>query len=264
MSPTRHAAAPESTPCRGDAITVGPFPLTRGEGFSRHVHEEHQLAWTARGALTVATAERVWVLPRSRALWIPAGVHHSVDVAVAVRMYSVYFPVARPVIRWPEPTVVAVSPLLGELIMHLADPDQQGPARRRAEALVLDLLDPVAVAPLRTPQPEDDRARAVADALLVAPDDARSLAAWGRTVGASERTLSRRFTAETGMSFTEWRTRARMVAALPLLADGGAIATVGRAVGYANPSAFIAAFRRTFGVTPRAYFDASPELSEIR
>lgn len=61
---------------------------------------------------------------------------------------------------------------------------------------------------------------------------------------------------ETGLSFTDWRTQIRLIAALPLLADGVAVATVARQVGYANPSAFIAAFRRVFGVTPRAYFAA--------
>lgn len=238
----------------GDAIAVGPFPLARGDGFERHHHAEDQLAWTAAGALTVSTADGTWVLPRTRALWLPARLPHTVDVAVNARMYSLYFPATRARMDRDVPTVVAVSPLLGELIVHLAEQSLQHAARRRAEALVFDLLEPVAVAPLRTPWPEDERALAVARGISDDPGDARSLAAWGRAVGASERTLTRRFVAETGMSFTEWRTRARMVAALPRLAAGDAVAATGREVGYANTSAFIAAFRRTFGVTPRAYF----------
>ncbi len=109
--------------------------------------------------------------------------------------------------------------------------------------------------PLRTRVPVDDRARFVADALIADPADGRTLGEWGRAAGASERTLSRRFVEETGLSFTEWRAQARLAAALPHLANGASIASVGRDVGYANPSAFIAAFRRVFGVTPGAYFD---------
>lgn len=205
----------------------------------------------------MGTEASTWVLPRSRALWIPAGLPHTVDVAIAAKMYSLYFRPESSPVAWTTPTVVSVSPLLAELIVHLTDPTVPAGARRRAEALVFDLLEPVAVAPLHTPSPTDTRARFVADALITAPADARTLAEWGRVAGASERTLSRLFARETGLSFTDWRTQVRLVAALPLLADGHALAAVAPRVGYANPSAFIAAFRRAFGVTPRAYFSST-------
>jgi len=240
---------------RGAPLALGPFVLARGEGFDRHQHEDHQLAWTASGVLAMSTDESTWVLPRSRALWIPAGLPHTVDVAVAVTMYSLYFPPARCPIEWDGPTVVSVSPLCGGLVVHLADPAVTGAARRRAAAFVLDLLEPVAVAPLHTPTPTDERARFVADALTANPADPRTLAAWGRAAGASERTLSRWFVHETGLSFSDWRTQVRLMSALPLLADGSPLAAVIHQVGYSNPSAFIAAFRRVFGMTPRAYFD---------
>jgi AraC-like DNA-binding protein/quercetin dioxygenase-like cupin family protein len=246
------------------AVALGPFALGRGDGFARHRHDEHQLAWTASGVLTMATAESTWVLPRSRALWMPAGRDHSVNVTLSAQMYSLYFR-PRPVgAGWTEPTVVAVSPLLGELILHLTDHAVSGDERRRAEALVFDLLEPVSVAPLHTPPLRDERARFIADALAAAPDDPRTLAEWGRAAGASERTLSRIFVRDTGLSFREWRAQLRLIAALPLLAAGAAVASVSSAVGYANPSAFIAAFRRVFGVTPRAYFGPPTGLSDIR
>lgn len=204
--------------------------------------------------LTMTTADSTWVLPRSRALWIPARLPHTVGVAVAATMYSLYFRPAATSIDWDRPTVVSVSPLLGELIVHLTRTDPRGAARHRAEAVVVDLLQPLAIAPLHTPTPVDERARFVADALTATPDDPRTLMEWGHAAGASERTLSRLFVRETGLSFTDWRTQIRLIAALPLLADGISVAAAARHVGYANPSAFIAAFRRVFDVTPRAYF----------
>jgi AraC-like DNA-binding protein len=59
---------------------------------------------------------------------------------------------------------------------------------------------------------------------------------------------------DTGTSFARWRTQLRLQAALPRLVAGVPVATVARAVGYDTPSAFVAAFRRTTGVTPGSYF----------
>ena len=42
------------------------------------MHADHQLAWAAHGVLTISRDADGWVLPSSRALWIPAGVPHEV------------------------------------------------------------------------------------------------------------------------------------------------------------------------------------------
>jgi AraC-like DNA-binding protein len=73
-------------------------------------------------------------------------------------------------------------------------------------------------------------------------------------VGASGRTLAREFVAEAGVPFGRWRTLLRLQAALPLLAAGQPVSRVAGRVGYENPSAFVAAFRRQTGLTPAAYF----------
>lgn len=76
---------------------------------------------------------------------------------------------------------------------------------------------------------------------------------WGRDVGASGRTLARAFLAETGVPFGRWRNRARLHAALTPPADGEPVGKVARRIGYASPSAFVAAFRRGTGTTPASY-----------
>jgi AraC-like DNA-binding protein len=50
-------------------------------------------------------------------------------------------------------------------------------------------------------------------------------------------------------------TRLRIASALPRLAAGRPVSRVAAEVGYATPSAFVAAFRRTVGSTPGRYFD---------
>ena len=233
----------------GLAVELGPT-----EGFELHAHDRHQLALAARGVLLLNSVGRSWVLPRTRALWIPAGVRHSVAVSGPTTMLSTYVEPDRCPFRWVEPTVVGASGLLGELVAHLAQPDLPAASRRRAEAVLWDLMVPLPVTTLSPPLPVDERARQVAESLLADVTDDRSLAAWGRAVGASGRTLARLFAAETGMGFERWRTTARLAAALPLLAAGAAVGTTAHRVGYATPSAFVAAFRREVGTTPADYF----------
>jgi len=93
------------------------------------------------------------------------------------------------------------------------------------------------------------------------PADERTLAEFGMVVGASERTLSRLFRQEAGMSFPQWRTQFRLQHALVLLADGTPVTTTALACGWANPSSFIETFRRAFGATPgRFYTRAAPHV----
>jgi AraC-like DNA-binding protein len=156
-------------------------------------------------------------------------------------------------VNWTVPTVVTASPLLAELITYLGG--ELGVAQRsHAEALLSDLLTPIPVTAFNVPFPDDQLAGPVARALRDNPADQRTLADWGRTVGASERTLARAFVAGVGVPFGRWRTLLRVQAALPLLADGEPVSRVARRVGYETPSAFVAAFRRETGITPAAYF----------
>ncbi|MET0458459.1 MAG: helix-turn-helix transcriptional regulator [Ilumatobacteraceae bacterium] len=250
MSTGRHDESPAG------GIAVQRFDLPSGHRFGRHRHSSHQLAWASRGLVTMGVGDRMWVLPRSRALWIPAGTHHDVRSSGVTTMMGIYFQPATCPIRWSEPTITDTSGLLGDLLEHLADDLEPGP-RRRVEAVVFDLLRPMRVATIDVPMPVDERGAAVAAALIADPADDRSLAEWGRQVGASGRTLARVIERETGMGFERWRTHVRIAAALTLLAAGGRVTRVAHDVGYSTPSAFVAAFRRTTGTTPGAYFASS-------
>ncbi|OZI72373.1 helix-turn-helix transcriptional regulator [Bordetella genomosp. 12] len=106
---------------------------------------------------------------------------------------------------------------------------------------------------LSLPLPHDERLLNLAYALLAAPDDGRGIDAWARACNMSERTLMRRFRAETGVTLGQWRVQARMLRALELLAQGEAVTQVALAVGYESISAFIGIFREQFGVTPSRY-----------
>jgi AraC-like DNA-binding protein len=236
------------------AMTVATFPMAAGFRFDWHTHVDHQLAWASSGVLTVVTAAATWVLPPTRALWIPAGLPHETRSSGQATMRALYIRPDLCSISWAQPTPVAARQLLAELIAYL-DSEPLDPTRRtRAEAVLVDLLEPVTIATIEVRLPIDERAREVAEALGGNPADRRTLSQWGQHVGASGRTLARSFLADTGVPFGRWRTLLRLQAALPALASGEPVSNVARHVGYETPSAFVAAFHRETGLTPTAYF----------
>lgn len=218
------------------------------------MHDAHQLAWAANGVLTVLAESATWVLPPSRALWIPAGVPHETIASERSTMKTLYLEADRCPIPWRSPRPVIATALLAALIEHLSEDGMDLQHRACAEQLIFDLLEPVEIATVEVTMPTDERALEVARALVANPSDSRSLAAWGRQIGASGRTLTRAFLADTGIPFARWRTSVRLQTAIPLLAAGESVAAVAGYVGYETPSAFIAAFRRHTGITPGAYF----------
>lgn len=223
------------------------------QGHHRHP-TLHQLTWSPDGVLSAEVGTTRWTIPPSLAIWIPAGHSHEIHYASGrVECYDLKsYPPATP-LDWSRPNLITVTPLLRSLIVHLADPHLNGAARRRAEAVLFDQCHPAAMPGIEVPMPTDPRALTVARALLRNPADDRALGDWARHARSSPRTLTRLFTDETGMSFHNWRLQVRIDAALSHLAAGEAVATAGRKVGYQNASAFIEAFRRRMGSTPREF-----------
>jgi AraC-like DNA-binding protein len=68
---------------------------------------------------------------------------------------------------------------------------------------------------------------------------------------------TQRFVSETGFTFSLRRQRARLLRTLELLAADVPVTTIALELGYDNISAFIAMFRRAFGVKPGRYFIAA-------
>jgi AraC-like DNA-binding protein len=224
-----------------------------------HSHPRAQFIHATAGVMTVATKAATWVVPPHRALWMPAGVEHTIRASGQLALRTLYIAVDAAPDLPAACRVVTVTPLLLQLILRaVALPalyDPGGPAGRLVQVM-LDEIRALPAAPLNLPAPTDPRLRRIADALIAQPGDNRSLHAWGRAVGASERTLARLFPAETGLGFRQWRERARLVHALARLADGEAVTSVALDLGYDSPSAFTAMFRRVLGQPPSRYFAA--------
>jgi AraC-like DNA-binding protein len=237
-----------------------------------HYHDVQQIVYPSSGVLAISAADATWVVPPQRAVWIPAGVPHAHQAHGPVQMRTLAISSASSASSalaagaeqpLPDrPAVLEVSPLLREILVALTS-FEGAPytARQRAamEQVALDQLRRVDQLPVGLPTLADDRLRAIAALLRADPADERTLASLGLVVGASERTLSRLFRQEAGMSFPQWRTQFRLQHALVLLADGTPVTTTALACGWSNPSAFIETFRRAFGATPgKFYADPRP------
>lgn len=237
-----------------------PQPLSRRHLASReqieyHDHAQHQLFYPVRGVSLVTTNDGTWTIPPLRAIWLPAGCPHRHTAIGPVEVCWLLLSPDANTLPADRPTLLNVSPLLRELLLALTDtPMPSAEERERLKAVVFDQLHPSTIsAAYLLPDPHDRRLRTIADILRDYPGDPRTLAQFGRLVGASERTLSRLFRADTGMSFPQWRAQLRLHTALIALTSEGAVGDVAHQCGYSTASAFIAAFSRAFGLTPGSY-----------
>jgi AraC-like DNA-binding protein len=106
---------------------------------------------------------------------------------------------------------------------------------------------------LHLPMPADPQLRRLAEAMKAAPADRATLDVWARRAGLSERTLARRITEETGMSFGRWRQQLAVMLAVEWLAGGASIQQVAADLGYESVPSFVTMFRKTLGTSPGRY-----------
>jgi AraC-like DNA-binding protein len=173
----------------------------------------------------------------------------------SVAMRSLAFPdhFAKPAMSLKECRVLSVTPLLRELILRIVSMqaiDSRVPLQRRLWDVLLDEMNHAHIAPLLLPLPADSRALTIAQHILECPGADESCSQLARRSGASRRTLERLFQSETGLSFGLWRQKARLLESLRLLSEGKSVTDAALDSGYAGVSAYIAAFKKTFGCTP--------------
>ncbi|MEU1896018.1 helix-turn-helix transcriptional regulator [Streptomyces pristinaespiralis] len=233
--------------------------LATGTEIDAHRHDDHQIVYAGRGVLTVTTGTGTWVAPATRAIWIPAGTVHAHQAHGELDLHLVGLPATDNPLALDEPTVLAVAPLLRELILaHTRPPFDDSPERTRLRAVLLDQLRASPQQPLHLPTPTSPLLGDLCDLLRTDPADNRTLAALGREVGASDRTLSRLFKSDLTMTFPQWRTQLRLHHALVLLAEDTPVTTVAHLCGWSSASAFIDVFRRAFGHTPGTHHRHGP------
>jgi AraC-like DNA-binding protein len=247
-------------PLRNDSAELPAGVLSRsyprGTRIGLHVHPEAQLLFAAKGIMQVTTPKGRWFVPPERAVWLPPRMEHAVDVLADIEMRSLLvarerFEAHPDAHRLTREFVVVVGPLLRQAI--LGSFDQRAHPRLRgllADVALFQLAeaeDPGTFIPL----PLEPRARSVAELVLADPASGLDLSELSRMAGASTRTITRLFPAETGLTFKAWRQRARIMVALQELGQPGVtIKQVAAKLGFSSAAAFSFAFRQVINVSP--------------
>ena len=245
----------EDTP-RDVVATGNDYPA--GRVLASHTHKRGQCLYAIAGVVTITTTEGSWVVPPRRALWIPAGVPHEVHMGGPTTTRSAYvLPAAAAKAGLPEHcTVISVSPLLHALLSEAVDLPAEYVLGSRDDHLMHLLIDEIAVMPslpLSTPLPQDPRMARLCRALIQSPSLEIDIDSMAHKADMSRRHFTRLFREQTGMSFSNWRQQACLLAALARLGRGQSVTRVAIELGYSSTSAFTAAFRRTLGATPSQY-----------
>jgi len=165
----------------------------------------------------------------------------------------------------PRCAVLHVTPLLRELIVETVSIGQLR-MRDHYECALRDLLirqlQKATPMPTFVTLPREERALAVAQAILRNPAESKSMAVLCSEAGVSVRTIERAFRKDVGTSFESWRRQVRLTKAVELLVSGCSIKEVAYKVGYCQSSAFVEMFRRTFGTTPKVWISALEALGQ--
>lgn len=241
-------------------IVMRASELAEGGRFAWHQHGRAQLVYASSGVMTVTTQSAVYVIPPQRAVWMPAGTEHCIDAQRAVSMRSLYIDEKLTGLCPPKPYVLQITPLLRELIMAVFAMGNEYADDSPQDRLMQVILDQIVAQPkleLSLHLPTDPRLLRITNALMDDPANKLTLEEWATIAGASKRTLNRLFGKQTGLSFQQWRQQLRLQRGVELLVAGESVSRIALDLGYENASAFIAMFRRCFGVTPGKYLSSN-------
>lgn len=241
---------PEDRPLSGAAADYDD-----GAVVPAHRHARCQLLATLQGVVEVRTPMSRWLIPPDKAICLPPDMDHELLMRGAVRVRCLFLaPHVRPDLQ-QAPGVIAVRPLLRELIAELACLAEDNATGRRAQLLselLLDELDQPTQDAYRLPWPDDARILRVCRQLLEQPALDLTAEQWAAELAMSLRTFHRHFERQTGMRFGRWRQQARLLHALQALTRGQPVLQTALACGYDSHSAFTSAFRKHFGFAPSA------------
>jgi len=158
---------------------------------------------------------------------------------------------------WSEIKTFSVMPLLREMFFHAlhwpdGTNDRSAVASSFFQTLVLFCQEQVQNMADRSfilPRAAHPSLQKAMDGAQIDPGNACQSHAL-TLAGMSERSFRRYFIRETGMTWQEWITQARVFHAATLLAEGGRVTDVAAEVGYASLSAFAKAFTDLIGTPP--------------
>jgi len=260
--PVTLSGVPES-PVQGDssrAILARQTRYPKGHHIKPHWHSRAQFLFAVEGTMRVRTPRHAWIVPPSRALWLPSHTAHELQMYGVVEMRSLYVDDAAAAGMPSTCVVLNVTPLLRELVVRAvalpARYDENGDEGLLMRLLMAEVRRLPACA-LDLPLPESPDLTKLCERILADLSRRQPCKTDATRLQVSTRTLYRRFLKETGITLARWKQQARLLDSIRRLADGTAVTTVALDLGYESPSAFSTMFRRALGIAPRAFISGA-------
>jgi|SRR5580698_7019877 AraC-like DNA-binding protein len=226
-----------------------------------HQHRRSQLVLALHGAVTCQVAKALWMAPPHCGVWIPGGLPHSNRATANAKLCYLF--VEPGLLNLPQQCcTLAISPMVREMILHLASLPQDYEAEGRTDRLAHVLLDELALMPMEKlclPVSNHPKMVEIESALRSNPGDRSTMEQWARRVAMSERSLARLIVAETGLTFGRWRQLLHLIIAIRELAGGASVQRVSGDLGYESVTAFITMFKKALGQPPARYLRRSRE-----
>lgn len=227
-----------------------------GHSIDMHCHSWAQLVYASEGVIAVESGNACWVVPTSRAIWVPAGQPHSIKMYGKVFLQTLYFQSLPKATIDLQCSAYEITSLMRELIVFVCNKgivNSDTDEHRNLIAFLTFQVKSLRPIPLMVPMPSDPRAKRLASRVIDNPGTSLSLAQLCEESGTSLRTMQRVFSQEVGLPLSRWKNLVLMVHAIQLLASDRTITQISLELGFESLSAFIFSFRKYFGVSPGQY-----------
>lgn len=221
-----------------------------------HKHSWSQLAYSCSGVMHIKTDFGVFVVPPEQALFIPPGVTHEHFCRNKVSYRSLHIDEKFGAVLGNKVKPLTIDPLLKALILEIANWPmhyEETPEKQRFTLVLLDRLANAGSNDLFIPTVNDKRLFPIIEALNHQPSNDLTIEQWASKVGASSRTLNRLFNKHYGMGFSQWKQKLRILKSLDLLDSQAPLIEIAFELGYQSTSAFITAFKKQLGSSPKKY-----------
>jgi len=228
-------------------------PMTQ---ISRHSHPWSQLAYSCSGVMHIETDDGTFVIPPEQALWIPPEMPHQHYCKNKVSYRSLHIDPLLSEVLGNKVRPLTVDSLLKSLILEISNWPKDYEETAQTQRFILVLLDRLAMAQsneLFMPTIKDKRLFPIIETLNQDPANKLTIEQWSLKVGASSRTLNRLFNQNYGMGFSRWKQKLRILKSLELLNSNRLQVDIAYELGYESTSAFITAFKKQLGCSPKKY-----------
>ncbi|WP_315710229.1 helix-turn-helix domain-containing protein [Brenneria uluponensis] len=233
------------------------YPLKKKIYIVRHQHAFIEFLYAREGSMRVEIDGKTLIVPVFHGIWIPANTPHRIWAMSDVLLECLYLEPDFININNSYCNVVIISHFVREFIHYatentpvLYDEDQHD---GMLVTVLVNLLLQLPDAGFSLSWPRSPTFMHVCREIQANPGMAHSIEEWAEKTSMSIRTFSRRFKKETGISFSEWKKKMRLLESVIILKNNRSVTQVALDLGYSGIASFTFAFRQMFGVPPTRY-----------